>query len=139
MIQTLDDLTRLRNTLPWRLPNHQYIRLRLPSLAETDQERWENTLNRLQQDCGCSLGATSGLVGCILTFAIALRNIPGVWTLQLLAAFFLSAASFVIFGGLGKIGGLLLAKRRFIATCNRLTIVVSTALSSEIGISRAGN
>ena len=120
-IHTESDLITVRQKLSLReFGRHRQITLLLPQLEPTSRSNYEQSLNRLLRECGCSWGAAFAFVTLGAVVAIRVVNSPGVSVSYIVGSVLLAMALMVPAAGLGKLLGILHARRRFGRTCLEL-------------------
>ncbi len=119
IVQTIDDLVALRDHRGWRVPRHP-IFLRLNTADFSKANEWEESLNKLREECGCGMGAACSLIAfCIAAFGV-LAVAPVLSFAVVVKALAMGFGGLIIFGGIGKLFGLKLAQHRFTKTCQRI-------------------
>ena len=114
-VATSDDLEQLA-----RQPRRSFaVHLAMPCLSIRERTQWEETLNTLARECGCSLGGGTALTGIAVSLGAEFAHgPPRLAALGPLTARVLVVA--VALGGLGKTLGVIRARRQFRAACAQL-------------------
>jgi hypothetical protein len=104
---------------------HRKFVVRLDTLSDAECSEWETKLNGYQRDCGCGSGALCALAaaGIVITAQVVSASSITVWALAMTGL--QAAFAGILFGLVGKLGGLVLAKLRFRRACGRLLDRVS--------------
>ena len=120
-VRSESDLIGLRQTLSLsKFGRRQQITLLLPGLESAKRSQYEQSLNRLLRECGCSWGAAFALVSVGTVLVLRLVHSPSVSFSYFLISLLFALALMVPAAGIGKILGLLRARCRFKRTCLEL-------------------
>ncbi|MDH5506627.1 MAG: hypothetical protein OEZ02_05360 [Anaerolineae bacterium] len=114
----LSKKSQLTECLTGSYPNVTNIKVRIPNVSQSIQQKSEQILNRYWNSCGCEFSAISVVAGVVIMLAWA-TAVPSVEIMSIAFAGKLAIIAFGL-GAVGKISGIIYARFRCKSVLNKL-------------------